>query len=182
MRDAVATMGTILPDDVGGRDAVHVAVLSVVAGDTLKPGQDIGLSKDRTGPGGEYITSDDDPIGIVDPFLKKLVEPDERFWLYLYPRTITGLRHNWTHPNFPDSDEYRTSSERWLRDYAENLNIGYRTLMEGAHDYLQYDDYLNQGETLQGESTSPEFWEHFERVTGKAVPHDKRENFFTCSC
>lgn len=42
MKDAVATMGTILDgQDVPDRDAVHVAVISTIAGDTLGPGDDV---------------------------------------------------------------------------------------------------------------------------------------------
>jgi hypothetical protein len=42
----------------------------------------------------------DQPIGVVDPFLVKPVEPGQRFWLFLYPGSITGLRHVWSHPAF----------------------------------------------------------------------------------
>ena len=40
------------------------------------------------------------PVGIVDPFLKEPVEPGERFYIFLFPNTVTGLRHVWTHPAF----------------------------------------------------------------------------------
>ena len=109
-KDAVATMGMILPHDVGGRDAVHVAVIAATAARKLAPGQDVGFID------GERAGTVDQPIGIVDPFLKSTVKTGQRFWLYLYPRTITGLSHKWTHPAFPDEATtgaaYNTPSQK----------------------------------------------------------------------
>jgi hypothetical protein len=39
-------------------------------------------------------------IGIVDPFLDQPVRPGEEFWVFVYPNTITGMRHYWQHPAF----------------------------------------------------------------------------------
>ena len=101
-KDALETLGTIL-DDTAGRDAVHVAVEPVVAGDRLSPGQHIGRLSDGT----YGIGRDVQPLGIVDPFLRRPVSPGQRFYLFLYPRTITGLRHVWTHPAFLDGEVTR---------------------------------------------------------------------------
>lgn len=88
-KDAVATMGGVLPDDTFGRDAVHVAVFSAFSAVPLGPRQDVSIiaqgEKDvEVGPLG-------DTVAIVDPFLSYWVTPGQRFWAYLYPRTITAL-------------------------------------------------------------------------------------------
>ena len=76
------------------RDAVHVAVAPVVAVELLLPGEHIGLYEDgRAGSAAKHI-------GVVDPFRRQEVQPGERFWLFLYPGTVTSLRHVWTHPAF----------------------------------------------------------------------------------
>ena len=83
-----------LADGNAKRDAIHIAIAPVVAAEELTPGQDIGpLADGRFGPC-------DKPIGIVDPFLRESVGEGERCFLFLYPNTITSLRHVWTHPAF----------------------------------------------------------------------------------
>jgi hypothetical protein len=82
------------PADDARRDAVHVAVAPVVAAQCLRPGQHVGLGQDGR------AAEDAGPIGVVDPFLRAPVEEGQRFWLFLYPNTVTILRHVWTHPAF----------------------------------------------------------------------------------
>jgi len=77
------------------RDAIHVAVAPVVAGYRMKPGTHVGPMYDGTQFGPSVNN-----IGIVDPYLSEDVMPGQRFWLFLYPNTVTSLRHAWTHPAF----------------------------------------------------------------------------------
>lgn len=90
-------LGQLVPDGERRRDAIHVALAPVMAAERLAPGQHVGLVEagnvELAGPCSVNI-------GIVDPFLTADVEPGQRFWLCLYPGTITGLRHVWTHPEF----------------------------------------------------------------------------------
>lgn len=90
-------LGQLIEDGDRRRDAIHIAVAPVTAAERLAPGQHVGFVREgdieRVGPC-------DRAIGIVDPFLAGAVEPGQRFWLFLYPGTITALRHIWTHPVF----------------------------------------------------------------------------------
>jgi hypothetical protein len=90
-------LGRLIEDGDRRRDAIHIAVAPVTAAQRLAPGQHVGLVRDGDT---ELVGPCDCPIGVVDPFLAGLVEPGQRFWLFLYPGTITGLRHVWTHPAF----------------------------------------------------------------------------------
>ena len=167
------------------RDATHVAVAPMIAADDMPPGTHCGLVGDgMVGTGGV-------PIGIVDPFLSKPVKKGQRFFLCLYPRTVTGLRHHYTHPVLDSAEP----SKEWVTRYAESFGDSFEAMMAGA------DRWVNSGKwgeyyygppcgedgntyhgTFEGESTSPEFWDHYERIRGVKVPEGKRESFFTCSC
>lgn len=192
MKDAVATMGAILPDDAGGRDAVHVAVVAVVAGAKLMPGMDVGL----LGPiGSEWHAADvgERNIGIVDPFIKGVIWPGQRFWLYLYPRTITALSHRWSHPAFPDAasgevyapPSAKLAAEEWLKDfcarsdcppYEETITLARKYVESGdSEDYL-----LARGSDAHG-NIPPEFWTHVETVLGRKI-EGSRPAYFSCSC
>jgi hypothetical protein len=177
-------IGRLITNADARRDAIHVAVAPVVAGEKLYPGQHVGMRDGRGIAGGTHV-------GIVDPFLPGPVYPEQRFWLFLFPGSISSLRHHWVHPEFSDepagsdptgSDPANSASETWLRDYASDLGLPYDELMEGADAWVTRGDYLNRGRLLEGVWTSEEFWTHYEAVTGKGVPRGKRDSFFACSC
>lgn len=185
--DALATLGTII-DDTAGRDAIHLAVEPVIAGEHLKAGQDIGIRD------GKAYASDVELLGIVDPFLDLIVQPGQQFWLIVYPRTITSLRHVWEHPAFKETDlQKRVIAEQvalrltsggsmeWLKNFADGRGVDYEEMMEVAkgHSKGGY-DYITVGE--MDTDVPDEFWDHYERVTGEMVATDQRGSFFSCSC
>jgi hypothetical protein len=187
-KDAVATMGNILPDDAAGRDAVHVAVFSAFSAVKLRPGQDIAII--HQGEKDVEVAPMGDTVAIVDPFLNGAVMPGDRFWAYLYPRTITALSHRWSHPALEEKTAstiyvppaLMLASEKWLREFADRAGLSYQALLMGADDYIKTGEYLCQGGKWEGFSTPKEFWPHYEAVTGLKIDDDYKGNFFTCSC
>jgi len=106
MADLPDFLGSVIPADaVVGRDAIHVAVIPVVANEELEPGLRVGIVGRK---GADWLAGmvdeNADPVealGVVDPFLgERKVMPGQRFYLFLFPGTITGLRHCWQHPAF----------------------------------------------------------------------------------
>jgi hypothetical protein len=171
------------------RDAIHVAIAPVVANEKLPPGHHVGFVTSST----EIVGKCKSPIGIVDPFLRHQVDKGQRFFLFLYPNTVTSLRHEWTHPAFlPEQATAKidvSESERWLREFADRADLGYQTVLNAGRDMIEYGDCYTQidSESARGEWYSegtPElFWKHFENVTGEKVPDDKKgKTLFSCSC
>ena len=118
MSHANPPVGHVLgPDE--HRDAIHIAIAPVTAGQALKPGAQIVVTDGKA-----YSASDYAAIGIVDPFLKQGLEPGERFFVFLTPYTVTSLRHHWEHPAF-DRERVLTPvdiSRKWLEDYAASID------------------------------------------------------------
>lgn len=136
-----------------------------------------------------------DPIGVVDPFLTTSVKKGERFWLCLYPGSITSLRHDWTHPDFDTTaegvldalhkmDSGYKMSEEWLTDYAEDVNLPLKGLLRATEDYLEHGDYrtLNFDTPDIVHSAKEEFWRHYAVVSGKKFDEGKDDTFFSCAC
>jgi hypothetical protein len=183
------TLGQLI-DESARRDAVHIAVAPARAGDHLGPGQ--GIALDAAGVAHKSTES----VGIVDPFLKRRVEPGEWFWLWLMPNTITGLRHQWTHPAFdaevPAQPSDRAASEAWLRDFIQGADCpsSYERVVAAA---VKLEDGGGWGDRNEGEwlffdgsdahgDIPPEFWRHIEVVTGHHIPDTHRATYFSCSC
>ena len=188
MSTAQDTIGKLIAAD-SQRDAIHIALAPVVATTRMKPGDRVGL----TAAGAVLACSVAPTVGIVDPFLGARVEAGDRFWLFLLPNTVTGMRHEWQHPAFPQEGRVylpagANAAEKWIREYARDIGLDYEDLMDGAASWLHskkgggWGDYLVRGGLLEGMSTKPEFWTHYATVTGKDVPEEHRESFFSCSC
>lgn len=179
--DALETLGTIISENEK-RDAIHLAVLPVVATMKMHPGDDVGLVE------GGASTKAANLIGIVDPFLTKPVREGERFWLVIYPRKINSLRHVWSHPDVDDADESvakpsaKSHAEQELRQVADSAGLTLAALLEGAREYLSHNEYMVQGGKWEGFSVPHDFWDHYELHTGEKVPEQERGNFFSCSC
>lgn len=182
--DALETLGTIINHNAG-RDAIHLAVEPAVAGEDLYPGENIGL---RDGKAYSVVSK---LLGIVDPFLKEKVKEGEIFWLVVYPRQITSLRHVWSHPDFPEETSLETStvfkeaSKKWIAEFAELIGITYNKLIEGAREYAHGGDYLHMGDNEEYSNhydKMEEFWRHYEIVTGDIILEGRNGGFFSCSC
>lgn len=107
--DALATLG-MLHTQTEGRDAIHLGVEQVTAGETLERGQPIGFLEDGKVYGswlGCDTANEHYPkcVGIVDPFLDTPIYKGQKFWLVVLPRQITSLRHVWEYHDFKPSGE-----------------------------------------------------------------------------
>lgn len=181
--DALETLGQII-DDKQKRDAIHIAVLPIIATEKLFAGQDVGLVD------GGASTKAKKHTGIVDPFLKVPVMPGQRFWLLLYPRMVTSLRHVWGHPEFVDETNSPAVDQRgpiaksraFVERIADSAGLESNELIAGARDYLKNGEYMIQGGRWEGFSIPDEFWTHYEVLTSEVVPEDQRGNFFSCNC
>lgn len=94
MADETPVLGKLI-EGFGRRDCIHIAIAPVTAGEDLEPGFHVALNGK-----GEAVSDHLNTVGIVDPFLLSKVEKGQKFWLLLYPGTITSLRHVWSHPAF----------------------------------------------------------------------------------
>ena len=201
--DALETLGSIITANEK-RDAIHLAVEPARAGHALKAGWEVGFLPDGR------MGICDKPVGIVDPFLKVIVNENDHFWCVIYPRRITSLRHVWSHPDFPEegeppasrttTEEQKRNSEKWLREFVSHSDCpDYDTVIAaatGQHHLNDLDDgdHYSEFQAYDGETflffggsdahgdIPPEFWVHVENVTGQKIPQDRRAKYFTCSC
>src|SRR5690606_32222573 len=109
---ALETIGKWYVPSEAKRDAVHIAVAPVKPVEDMEPGTRVVFVDD-----GDTVrvkrAGNAPAIGIIDPFLTAKAMKDWTVWMLLMPRSITGLRHEWSHPAFVQSNA--DDSEEWLR-------------------------------------------------------------------
>jgi hypothetical protein len=184
-----------IPNEKGIRDALHIAVISLPAGEFLEPGDWVRIYN------GMVVGCDkDESIGVVDPF-RRYVSKNELVWVCLNPNTVTSVHHYWEHPEFsedklvPKPAPTKEESEAWLREYLGRADCpGYDIVIAAAtgehvpsadseyysDGYEINDEYLYFGGRDAHGSIPYEMWDHIENVTGKKCIW--RPKYFSCSC
>lgn len=188
------------PTGTEGRDAVHIAIVSVRAMHPLEPGQRVAVDRDGYAAVAE---SDEFACGIVDPFSgRAIIEPHEWFWLCLYPKSITSLRHVWEHPSFPASitevpalvevsegAKAMGEARAWLADYVKR-HCPYDDL-EGDWGLQKFLKNVTEDKTifyhgsdchsLEDVENRDELFRHLSIVLGKRIDAAYFK-YFSCSC
>lgn len=184
------TLGKLLEADQP-RDAIHIAIAPVVAVDKVFPGQQIGFVKE-----GDFenvrVTATAAPIGIADPFLTQPVFPGQRFWMFLFPNTITSLRHDWTHPAFESTGSVAAgslvSADFWMKDFAKRVHLSYDEVIQAGREYLRTGAVFVQRDSQSARDAFYEerkqYWDNFQIITGNTVSTEEREEGtpFCCNC
>jgi hypothetical protein len=188
MNDTQHMIGKLLPSG-SLRDAIHIAVAPVVAGVSMHPGQAACLRDGEAWP-----VERGEGIGIVDPYLPEAVPTGGRCFLFLYPNTITDLKHTWTHPSFAtertnvlvdvskEGDPVYAMAKQTLEKIAKDCELTYERLMKAGAANLARGTTLNTegrdyGDEMGGKEK--EFWAAYEIVAGAKVTY-KDESIFSC--
>lgn len=176
--DALETLGMIISEHEN-RDAIHLAVEPIKSTVKVFPGQDVNSKG----------VPEEPFVGIVDPFLKNPVHPDQWFWLVIYPRKIQSLRHVWTHPAFEGETQKSLSdvekSKEWIESFSKEHGIIFEEMIQGATDFIKSDGFhqIELSEDFYDAQTPDEFWEHYEIFTGhKVFKHKIHHSLFKCCC
>lgn len=178
-----------VPESGAGRDAVHIAVVPVVAAEDLKPGDSV-IVRGRTAV---KTSANPNRDGIADPFRTDAIPKGTRFWLFLNPGSITSLRHVWTHPALPDEagvaenededgpgDDVVADSREWLARFAAEHDEEYKRVMRWATRYQDTGQQEIGGMEWLNYESPPEFWSHWGVVTGRTPT--RSGDFWTCDC
>lgn len=186
-----ARLGHLIEDDQSAaRDAIHVAIVPLIAGTRLGIGAKFKLKFGTTDVALPADYDEANAIGIVDPFLSGYeVEEGQRFYGVLFPGTVTGMRHHWEHPAFIEKKVEVNEHELWLRNFCDEWNFDYDQLIAAGVGSIDPDwryatargiDLHNRDEL--GEDYEL-FWFHLEKLTGQQFDKDHRDGMgWSCTC
>lgn len=169
------------PEDGAQRDAIHVAVIPMTAHTRLASGDFVSI-RPSDGECQRCLKTNRSCVGVVDPFRRIPVEAGERFWLFLLPNTIRGMRHHWEHPLFRDESQEQVAvgSLDAVRSAVESTceRRGYR--YNGWDETYKLFEIYTGDDEIHGETD--EFWQEVAGVLGYPVPEQYRSGSFSCAC
>lgn len=94
-------IGKLITGPSANRDAIHVPIIEVTAGQNTSPGSKVYLTKSNSvffaWESKNYLVPSKAFVGVVDPFLLEPVLCGDRFYCWLRPNSTKKLWHDWTH-------------------------------------------------------------------------------------
>lgn len=189
--EPIHTLGRLLTEyEPAQRDAIHIAIMPVMTDEALSPGDHVKFVYGTTNR--VRRAPDNKGIGVVDPFLTVYIPTYSKVWMFLYPNTITGLRHEWTHPDVDNPAIAKDDSEKWLRAFADRWNFDYNEMINAAstpHGTGEYDYnfVVANGIDLHSREELGEdhalFWQHLAALTKQSFSQAHIDKFrWSCSC
>ena len=185
-------LGKKIKKGKGQKDAIHIAVVPLIAGERLYKGHKIKLKFNTDNVALDASYDEENAFGIVDPFLDEYsVEAGQEFYGLVFPGTVTGMRHEWQHPKFGIAKRELDEHEAWIRDFCDRWKFDYDELISTAlskSDNSEYDRYIvAQGRDLLSREELGEdhnlFWEHLEGMMSQKFDEKHREGMgWSCTC
>jgi len=145
------------PEELGAKDAIHVAIVSVRAGKPIEPGQRCGLNEFNE------AVPNNKGVGVADPFQKHTILRGENLWLLLDQDSVPNVQHVWEHPTVKFDPPTREPLQNYtLASYADELGVTYQQLMNACQYVVDKDKAAPYPGTKTPEELE-EAWENVER-------------------
>jgi hypothetical protein len=144
------------PEELGDKDAIHVAIVSVRAAKAIQPGQRCSLNADR-----EAIPNDDKKtyVGVADPFRNRPILRGESFWLVLKQDAVDNVQHTWEHPEVDfTAPTVEVKKNKVIQATAESYKVSYEDAMAAAAYVAEHNKPARYHGTLESlESVTDDF-------------------------
>lgn len=158
-----------VPVELGLKDAVHVAIVSLRAGQALSPGDSIKMNAN-----GEAIWCNaKESFGVVDPYRTNKIPRGGYFWCQMNMDEIENVKHVWSHKHSFDKPTVEFKPNQYLEGYAKNLGVTYEVLMSTLEEYQPNEDRVAYTGTLSEDELEEaqddldsDIWYEWSRETG----------------
>jgi len=159
------------PIDVGIKDAVHVAIVSLVAGTALPCGCRIKLNCDNQAiPARD---GDKDSFGVVSPWSGRIAR-GERFWALMDPDSVAAVEHTWDCDIDFSVKPKLVEENGYIADVAKKCGVTYEQMMQACKTFIDTERPANYPGTLSEETVEEEtdsddlytLWSEWSEETG----------------
>ena len=134
------------PKELGVKDAVHVAIVSVRAAERIELGARCSLNKYN-----EAVNDSKGP-GIADPFRKEEILTGVNFLMLMNPDEVDNVQHYWEHKKLKfEAPTREIEYDYTLSQTAKLYKVTYQELMEAATLVLNNDQSTEYSGTLTEE-------------------------------